>query len=251
MTAPSHTPPGTIIAIAPTGAHAKADVPQLPVSTEEVAGAAADCERVGAAVIDLEPRHDTALPDVVAAVRGRSGLLVRVTAYARSETLETLLDAGADIIACPLEAPEDFVADLREGAGIRGIAVHYEVRDRAGLAALRGLELVDPPHVVLVLGEELPGTVAGLSEVLAELDAGTAFTATGLGTSGLPVLLTALAAGGHVRVGMADTLEYADGVPVRDNTQLAARATGVAKIAQRAPVPPDEARSVLWPKSPS
>ena len=39
----------TLITVAPTGAEsAKADVPALPVSVEEVVAAARDCERVGA-----------------------------------------------------------------------------------------------------------------------------------------------------------------------------------------------------------
>ena len=42
----------------------------------------------------------------------------------------------------------------------------------------------------------------------------------------LTVALAALAKGGHLRVGMEDTLTYAPGEPVRDNTQLVARAAG-------------------------
>ncbi|RCW47048.1 uncharacterized protein (DUF849 family) [Halopolyspora algeriensis] len=254
MTAPSSTSAarfgshaGTVITVAPTGAHAKSEVAGLPVSAEEVAGAAADCERVGAAVLDLQPRHDTALPDVVAAVHARTGLIVRVAAYARSEALETLLDSGADVLTCPLDAPGDFVADLRAGARTRGLEVHYEARDLSHLATLRHLQGEDPVHAVLIFGGSngMPGDIGTLSAALAELPQGATFSATGVGETSLPIMLATIAAGGHVRVGMADTLAYSDGVEVRDNTQLAARAAGVAKIAQRPPLPPAQAREAL------
>jgi uncharacterized protein (DUF849 family) len=58
-------------------------------------------------------------------------------------------------------------------------------------------------------------------------------------------MLAALSAGGHLRVGMEDTLTYAPGEPVRDNTQLVARAAGLARIAQRPPLTSAQARDLL------
>ncbi|MGY1843466.1 3-keto-5-aminohexanoate cleavage protein [Modestobacter sp. SYSU DS0875] len=51
--------------------------------------------------------------------------------------------------------------------------------------------------------------------------------------------------GGHLRVGMEDTLSYAPGEPVRDNAQLVARAAGLARIAQRPLLSPVQARQLL------
>jgi uncharacterized protein (DUF849 family) len=62
------------------------------------------------------------------------------------------------------------------------------------------------------------------------------------------VALGALAAGGHLRVGMEDTLTYAKGEPVRDNAQLVARAAELARLAQRPPMSPAAARSMLGVK---
>jgi 3-keto-5-aminohexanoate cleavage enzyme len=59
------------------------------------------------------------------------------------------------------------------------------------------------------------------------------------------VMLAALSAGGHLRVGMEDTLTYAPGEAVRDNAQLVARAAGLARIAQRPPLTTAEARAFL------
>jgi uncharacterized protein (DUF849 family) len=58
-------------------------------------------------------------------------------------------------------------------------------------------------------------------------------------------MLAALASGGHLRVGMEDTLTYAKGQPVESNMQLVARAVAFARLAQRHPLTPDEARTML------
>jgi uncharacterized protein (DUF849 family) len=91
----------------------------------------------------------------------------------------------------------------------------------------------------------MPGTTAALAACLPALPPGATFAATGVGRTSLPVMLAALSAGGHLRVGMEDTLTYAPGEPVRDNAQLVARASGLARIAQRPPITPFQARQLL------
>jgi uncharacterized protein (DUF849 family) len=44
---------------------------------------------------------------------------------------------------------------------------------------------------------------------------------------------------------MEDTISYARGERVRDNAQLVARASGLARIAQRPPLPAEEVRKLL------
>jgi uncharacterized protein (DUF849 family) len=44
---------------------------------------------------------------------------------------------------------------------------------------------------------------------------------------------------------MEDTVTYAKGQPVESNMQLVARAVGFARLAQRPPLPADEARAML------
>src|SRR5438270_9066539 len=95
----------------------------------------------------------------------------------------------------------------------------------------------------------VPGGLAGDTETLVAalrlIPEGATFSATGIGRSSLPVLLAALSAGGHLRVGMEDTITYAKGEPVRDNAQLVARAAGLARIAQRPPLLAADARALL------
>ncbi len=98
----------------------------------------------------------------------------------------------------------------------------------------------------------MPGTLAAFAAchgALSDLPEGTTFSATGVGRFTLPVMLASLASGGHLRVGMEDTLTYAKGQPVEANSQLVARAAAFARLAQRPPLTPAQARDLLGIKA--
>ena len=271
---------GTLITVAPTGAEsAKADVPALPVSVEEVVATARDCQAVGASVIhlhvrDTETRPTLDLPrvrEVVDAVREATDLVVQLSSGgavtdpfdARLAVLDAQPDAasltlgtvnfGRDVFSNPW----DLIVELHTQMQQRGIVPEYEVFDLGQLATLgRLLDRYGPPHgghvhVDLVMGVPggMPGTAQALTACLPFLPEGATFAATGVGRTSLPVMLAALSAGGHLRVGMEDTLTYAPGEAVRDNVQLVARAAGLARIAQRPPLSTDDARSLLGIKT--
>jgi uncharacterized protein (DUF849 family) len=58
-------------------------------------------------------------------------------------------------------------------------------------------------------------------------------------------MLASMAAGGHLRVGMEDTLSYARGRPVSRNAELVERAGQLARLAQRPPMRAADARTFL------
>ncbi|MCZ2848238.1 3-keto-5-aminohexanoate cleavage protein [Modestobacter sp. VKM Ac-2978] len=267
---------GTLLTLAPTGAEsAKADVPALPVTVDEVVGSARDCRAVGAAVLHLHVRGTDTRPtldlprvrEVVAAVRESTDLVVQLsTGGAVTDPAEArlaVLDAEPDAASLSLGTvnfgrdvfynPWDLIVELHTQMQQRGIVPEYEVFDLGQLTTLsRLLDRHGPPagghvHVDLVMGVPggMPGTTAALAACLPFLPPGATFAATGVGRTSLPVMLAALSAGGHLRVGMEDTLTYAPGEPVRDNAQLVARAAGLARIAQRPPLTPTEARQLL------
>ncbi|RBY93021.1 3-keto-5-aminohexanoate cleavage protein [Blastococcus sp. TF02A-30] len=267
---------GTLLTVAPTGAEsAKADVPALPVTVEEVVATARDCRALGAAVIHLHVRGTDTRPtldlprvrEVVAAVRETTDLVVQLsTGGAVTDPFDArlaVLDAEPDAASLSLGTvnfgddvfsnPWGLIVELHTRMQERGIVPEYEVFDLGQLATLkRLLDRYGPPHgghvhVDLVMGVPggMPGTAQALTACLPFLPAGATFAATGVGRTSLPVMLAALSAGGHLRVGMEDTLTYAPGEPVRDNAQLVARAAGLARIAQRPPMSTDDARSML------
>jgi uncharacterized protein (DUF849 family) len=267
---------GTLITVAPTGAeHAKSDVPNLPVTLEELVQTAKDCERVGAAMIhvhirgaDTKPTLDLQrLKDTVAALREETNLIVQLsTGGAVTDPEENrlrVLDAMPDSASCTMGTVNfgddvfmnrwEFVVELHKRMQDRGIVPEYEIFDLGQLASLHrlldqhGLPAGGHVHVDLVMG--VPGGMPGDTETLVAamrmIPEGATFSATGIGRTSIPVMLASLSAGGHLRVGMEDTVSYARGERVRDNAQLVARAAGLAKIAQRPPMPVGEVRTLL------
>jgi uncharacterized protein (DUF849 family) len=242
---------------------------------DELVATAQDCQAVGAAVIHIHVRDADARPtldlgyvrEVVTAVRESTDLVVQLSSGgAVSDPFDArlaVLDAAPDAASLTLGTvnfgddvfsnPWPLIVELHTQMQQRGIVPEYEVFDLGQLATLRRLlDRHGPPHgghvhVDLVMGVPggMPGTLAALAACVPHLPDGATFAATGIGRTSLPVMLAALSAGGHLRVGMEDTLTYAPGEPVRDNAQLVARAAGLARIAQRPPLPPDQARDLL------
>jgi uncharacterized protein (DUF849 family) len=269
----------TLITIAPTGAEsAKSDVPALPVTLDELVSTARECEALGAAVIHVHIRDDQARPtldlgrlrDTVAALREQTDLIIQLSTGGAVTDPEAdrlrVLDAEPDMASCTMGTVNfgddvftnrwEFIVELHTRMRERGIVPEYEIFDLGQLTTLRRLlDKYGPPagghvHADLVMGVPggMPGTAEALVSCLRDLPDGATFSATGIGRSTIPVLLASLSAGGHLRVGMEDTISYAKGQPVESNMQLVARAVGFARLAQRPPMPAGEARALLGVK---
>src|SRR2546430_14416604 len=147
----------------------------------------------------------------------------------------------------------EFIVELHTRMQERRIVPEYEIFDLGQLTTLRrlldkhGAPAGDHVHVDFVMGVPggMPGTADALVACLRDLPEGATFSATGIGRSTIPVLLASLSAGGHLRVGMEDTITYAKRQPVESNMQLVARAVAFAPLAQRPPATPDQARELL------
>lgn len=270
-----------MITVAPTGAeHRKADVPALPTTPEELVAEAVACEAAGASMIHIHVRdadHEPTLElgrvrEVVAAVRGASSLVVQLSTggSVRDPLADrlTVLDAAPDSCSLTLGTvnfgddvfsnPWGFVVELYRETQRRGIAPEFEVFDLGHLATLQrlldreGLPAGGAVHADLVMGVPggMPGTPAALTACVAAMpEQVTSFAATGIGRSHLPVLAATLSAGGHVRVGMEDTVVWARGpggtVPVASNADLVRRAAEVATLLQRPPMDSASARRLV------
>lgn len=270
---------GTLITVAPTGAEsAKSEVPALPVTLDELLLTAKECEALGAAVIHVHIRDDEAKPtldqgrlrETVAALRESTELIVQLSSGGAVTDPEAdrlaVLDAAPDMASCTMGTLNfgddvflnrwEFIVDLHTRMQERGIVPEYEIFDLGHLTALQrllgkyGLPAGGHVHVDFVMG--VPGGMPGTADALVacrqavrDLPEGTTFSATGIGRSTIPVMLASLATGGHLRVGMEDTVSYAKGRPVESNMQLVARAVSLAQLAQRPPLAPAQAREML------
>jgi 3-keto-5-aminohexanoate cleavage enzyme len=269
----------TLITVAPTGAESvKAEVPALPVTLDELVATAKECEAVGASVIHVHIRDDDAKPTLdpgrlratVDALRTSTDLIVQLSTGGAVTDPESarlaVLEAGPEMASCTMGTVNfgadvflnrwEFIVELHTRMQERGIVPEYEIFDLGHLTSLQrllesyGLPAGGHVHVDLVMG--VPGGMAGTTEALVackaalrDLPDGTTFSATGIGRTTLPVMLASLSAGGHLRVGMEDTITYARRQPVESNAQLVARASGFARLAQRPPLAPGDARAML------
>jgi uncharacterized protein (DUF849 family) len=266
----------TLITVAPTGAEAdKSAVPALPATLDELVTTAKECQAAGAAVIHVHIRDDRARPtldlgrltDTVTALRAGTDLIVQLsTGGAVTDSFAdrlAVLDAAPD--ACSLTCgtvnfgdevfsnPWPFIRDLYARTRELGVVPEFELFDFGHVATLhrlladQGLPHGGHVHCDLVMGVPggMPGNAATLTQAVSALPTGATWSATGIGRTTLPVMFAALAAGGHLRVGMEDTLSFARGRPVASNAELVERAATLAGLAQRPPMRPEQARELL------
>lgn len=266
-----------MIIVCATGAEiAKADFEPLPTTPEELAETARTCEEAGAAMIHIHVRDEYHQPtlelprlqEAVAAVRENSNLIVQLsTGGAVTDPFEkriAVLDALPD--SCSLSMgtvnfgpdvfmnPWGFITELYQKTQQLRIVPEFELFDFGQIYALErllgeyGMPYGGVAHVDFIMNVPggMPGTPAVLAQAVAALPKQvTSWAAAGIGRAHLPILLSAVAMGGNLRVGMEDNIFFARGQKVTSNAQLVERAAQVATLAQRPPMTPDEARQVL------
>ncbi len=266
-----------LITVAPTGAETtKEACPQLPTTLEELVATARDCEAAGAAMIHVHIRDDEHRPtldlgrlkDTVAGLRENTSLVVQLsTGGSVHDPLDDrlkVLDAEPDSCSLTMGTtnfgddvfsnPWPFVCDLYQLSQEREVVPEFELFDLGQVHALQrlldkyGLPYGGKVHCDLVMG--VPGGMNGTADALVAAVAAmpaevTSWSATGIGRSTLAVALASLSKGGHLRVGMEDVLTLRRGVPVDSNAQLVERAVALGELAQRTPMTPAEARTLL------
>jgi len=268
---------GTLITVAPTGAETlKADMPQLPTALDELVETAVRCEASGAGLVHVHIRDDDHRPTLdldrltatVAALRAETSLVVQLSTggsvHDPFEHRLRVLQAAPDSCSLTMGTvnfgdevflnPWPFVVELYQLTQRLEVVPEFELFDLGHVAALSrllaayGLPYGGRVHCDLVMGVPggMPGTAAALTAAVQALpDAVTSWSATGIGRTTLPVALAALSAGGHLRVGMEDTVSYARGRPVAHNAELVSRAAQLATLAQRPPMSTADVRELL------
>jgi 3-keto-5-aminohexanoate cleavage enzyme len=268
-----------IITAAVVGAEVtRAQSPYVPYTPGEIAQAAVDAWRAGAAVVHLHARWPDGRPsqdaghfrEIVDRIRaaacdvviqcstgGAVGMSVdeRLGSLVDGAEMGTLnlgtMNFGDDVF---VNARPDIVriaGRLRQ----KGLVPECEVYDAGMLDTLGWLlakgHLSRPYHVQFVLG--VPGGMGASERNLRFLREGlpepVPWTAAGIGRAQLETAGLALRLGGHVRVGLEDNLYLAKGVLARGSSELVGRAAEMAREAGREPATPAEARAALGIRS--
>ncbi len=267
-----------IITAAVTGSRpTKADNPAVPYTPQEIADAALDCWRAGAAVAHIHVRDPhTGKPsseislfqEVLERIRAESDMLVNLTTSglnirgpgALEKRLEPVelhpdlcsLDIGSlnfsdQVFSNPPEFGE-LAARRMFSAGVKPEIEVFDTGhiDQAADLVRRGL-VAAPAYFQLCMGVRwgIPATPENLLFMHSKLPDGVVWSVLGVGRAQLPMITLGILLGGHIRVGFEDNLYIQKGVLAESNAQMVAWAAGLVRCLQREVASPAEARVLL------
>ena len=266
-----------IITVAPTGAWpTKRENPNVPMTPEEIAEDVKACYHAGAAICHLHMRDEYGIPTMDAARFEEAVRLIKKSGIDIVINLSTsgALDANDETRQAHIRSilPEmasynagtmnwmhrfvflntpDFMEELGRTMLECGIKPEVEIFD-AGMVynAAHYVEtgvLQAPVHYQLVLGAAggMKATIDNLLFLKNLLPAEATWSAFGIGRAHVPVMLTTLALGGHLRVGMEDNVYFAAGELAESNAQFVRRAAALIEHAGMKVATSEEAREIL------
>lgn len=265
-----------IITVATTGAWpSKEDNPTIPLTPKEIAEDVCECWQVGAAVAHLHMRNDQGrgtmckekFKETVALIREKCDIVLNLTTsgdlQATDETrMAHLIEIKPELASYDCgtmnwghnsvfyNTPQ-FLETLGKVMQENGVKPEVEIFDGGmiynSLYYLKKGVLRAPVHYQFVLGAPggMDATIKNLVFLQSLIPENSTWSALGVGKGHLPILYTALAMGGHVRVGMEDNVFYSKGVLARSNSEFVARAVRIVNECNKTPATPDQAREIL------
>ena len=266
-----------IITAAITGSRiTRETAPFIPITPEEIVQSALECWNAGASVVHIhvrDPKTGAGSQDlelfrqVVGPLREKTDLVLCLTTSGipgRNLPIEERLaplslrpelasfDAGSINLGGSvfINSPE-FLDEAARRMGETGVKPELEIFDLGMMmTCLRMREegkLHDPLYFQFVLGTPwgAPATPKALLHLNDHLPVDAVWSAIGIGKGHLPVAMTAMAMGGHIRVGMEDNIYYARGTLAKSNAEFVQRIVRIAGEYGRPVVGPEEARKIL------
>lgn len=250
--------------------------PAVPYSPEEIAADAYECWQAGAAIVHIHVRNADGSPstdfdlyrETVERIRAHKDcdVCINMTSSGsvdfgdeeRIYPLQQLLPELSSYDAGTLNwqnrtvflNPPAFLEKLGIALLDSNIKPEIEIFD-AGMVynsiyyAKKGI-LKTPCHYQIVLGcaGGMTSTVENLVHLKSILPEGSTWAACGISSGHLPIMMAAIAMGGHLRVGLEDNLYLAHGVLAKSNAQLVKRAKQLLELNNLEAASPDEARRI-------
>lgn len=265
-----------IISAALTGSWPTKDQnPAVPITEEEIAAAAIDCWRAGAAIVHLHVRNDqgkvTCDPARYAKARdliraGGSDVIINMSTGGGAG--QTTDEQRAEPISLKPEIASFDCGSLNFGQTVfvNSPAFLDELASRMeSNEVLPEIECFEPGHVAnalrliddgklkppfwfqFVLGVRggSPGTVKQLINLIDMLPSNSQWSVCGIGRAQLPLGIAGMSMGGHVRTGLEDNIYYHKGELATSNAQLVERLVRIAGEIGRPVATPAEARAML------
>ncbi len=263
-----------IITAALTGAEVtRKEQPNLPLTPDEIAEAAYEAYKAGAAMVHVHARDKDGNPtqdyevykEIKEKIEAKCPVIFQPSTggavwHSPEERLQPVdlkpematlssgtCNFGPDVFMNSEEYMETFAKKMKE----LGVKPEIEVFERGMINnALKLVKkgLVDAPlHFDFVLG--VPGAITAelrdLLYLVESIPADSTWTVAGIGRFELPLAVAAITLGGHVRVGFEDNVYYSKGVLAKSNAELVERIVRLAKELSREVATPDEAREIL------
>ncbi|WP_457599021.1 GNAT family N-acetyltransferase [Hydrogenimonas sp.] len=253
--------------------------PHVPLSVDEIVEQAIRVCDLGASIVHLHARDEQGVPTpdaryyekiITAIRREREDLVCCVTTSGRNwsdferraEVLYLTGDAKPDMASLtlgslnfltgasvnPITTIERLAMTMKE----RKIKPELEIFDSGMVNLAKYLErheiIGGRKYFNILLGNinTAPATIGSLAQLADALPADSLWAAAGLGGFQLPMNAAAIAAGGHVRVGLEDNLfyDYEKEEPAT-NEMLVERVVEMARLLQRPIATPKKAREML------
>lgn len=250
--------------------------PNLSITPEEIAKDVYECWKAGAAIAHIHVRNDDGTPstdfekykETIERIRAYKDcdICINITSSGsvgfgdeeRIYPLQKLLPEMASYDAGTLnwqhrtifENHPRFLEKLGTALIESNIKPEIEIFD-AGMIynaiyyMKKGI-LKAPCHFQIVLG--CPGgmtnTVENLVFLKSLIPAGSTWAACGIGSGHMPILMTTIAMGGHIRVGMEDNVMWQKGVLAESNAQFVKRAKELLEMNGLEAATPNEARQI-------
>lgn len=273
-----------IITAAVTGSFPTKEMnPAVPYSPEEIANAAVECRKAGAAIAHIHVRDpETGAPafdnglfgPVLERIREQCDMVVNLTTSGLRLT-------GPDVIAkrlapvqlkpdmCSLDLgsmnfhdrvfvnPPQWAVEAARAMQHAGVKPEIEVFEPGHIrqaADLIDRGLIDaPPCFQICLGVNwgIDASAESLLFMKSKLPGDVQWSVLGIGAAQLPMITLGILLGGNIRVGFEDNIYLKKGVLARNNAQMVAMAADLAERLGRRVATAAQAREILGIPSPA
>jgi uncharacterized protein (DUF849 family) len=267
-----------ILTVATTGAWPTKEItPYVPIQPAEIAEEVYACWKAGASMAHIHVRDDQAkasmdyskFEETVHLIRDRkdcdivlnlttSGGIglddeMRIKPFKELKPELASYDCGSMNWQnnCVFENSPAFLEKLGNTMQEAGVKPEIEIFDVGmiynALYYLKKGVLKAPLHFQFVLGAAggMPATVENLVFLKNLIPEGSTWSALGIGKGHLPILYTALALGGNIRVGMEDNIMYSKGELAKSNVEFVERAKRIIHEFGKEVATPEETRQIL------
>lgn len=266
-----------ILTVAPTGAWpTKNETPFVPLQPQEIADEIYACWKAGASIAHIHVRDDEdkssmnfeKFVETVNLIRSTDcDIVINLTTSGQlgledEERFRHLIELKPDIASYDcgsmnwqhssvFENSPRFLEKLGNVMQRYHVKPEIEIFDAGmitnALYYLKKGVLKAPLHFQFVLGAAggMEATVENLVFLKSLLPENCTWGALGIGKGHLPIMYTALALGGHLRVGMEDNIFYSRGVLAKSNVEFVERTKRIAAEMGKEIATPEEAREIL------